>query len=229
MTTLRKSRGTSWENRIVKTINDYNKTIHKSLDIIPAGNKIYRPKRLYWKAKRLAPSSTHLPDVMITYDDKLFGVEAKSIAAQAYTIELEQLKNASNFLNMFPLYARQYVVAAWYFSSKIKIKKVLQKERREIRQVLVVWDKSTFDTFVQNNIDVIGITCSYHGTVRYRTKDTLTKKGVTKQHIFKETELNEYIKKEFPFTIFHSLSTFRSYFSQYSDMYAKTWTQDRMK
>jgi Holliday junction resolvase len=210
LTNIRRQRGYAWEVRLQDYFNE--------LDPIKREYSQHIPKTEFWNAARLAPSNTSMPDVVVTYKNKLFGLEAKSTAAKVRSVRLEQIDNASKIIRTFPLYDHSYVGTAWYFMRKTKHKfdGEITEQNRKIRIYLAIWENEVFRDFVDhypkyNKVKMID--CNYQGTIRYRTIGTL-RKFANVTDILDESDLNTEIKEKYPYEKFFSLEKFVTRYQQ---------------
>lgn len=98
---LRRSRGYGYEHRLVEKIN-----------AIPG-----------WQARRLGGSSTGLPDIVATNNDKsiLLTIEAKSGVGGALYVPPDQIERCELVDKMFSLYKERHIILAFKFLSKKRV------------------------------------------------------------------------------------------------------------
>ena len=165
-----------------------------------------------FKSKRLAPSSTSLPDVMVTYKNNLFAIEAKSTSSFNREVPYDQLENSSTFLELLPLYDNQYVGASWYFSRKGK-----DRNKKTIKRKIVIhtilWDNPTFLRMNNTYGKIINnVTCDYLGDIKFHLNfDPMRKRD--QLLIEQENFMNKKIKTAYPYryyrTLDHLVSAFK--------------------
>jgi len=157
-----------------------------------------------WKSKRLAPSSTSLPDVMVTYKNNLFAIEAKATSSFNREVPYDQLENSSKFLELLPLYDKQYVGACWYFSRKGK-----DRNKKTIKRKIVIhtilWDNPTFLKLNSTYGKIINnLTCDYLGDIKFHFNfDPMRKRD--QLMIEQENYMNQRVKTAYPYRYYETL------------------------
>ncbi len=113
MGNIRRSRGYSYEYSIVNRLNSRN-----------------------WIAKRLGGSSVGLPDIIAVNNNKaiLLVIEAKSGTGESLYVPSDQIERCFSIVKMFNYYNYKYVILAFKFLRKkrIKINNELSYEKRKL-------------------------------------------------------------------------------------------------
>ncbi|MGZ5471435.1 MAG: resolvase [Nitrososphaeraceae archaeon] len=113
MGNIRRSRGYSYEYSIVNRINNRN-----------------------WIAKRLGGSSVGLPDIIAVNNNKaiLLVIEAKSGTGESLYVPSDQIERCFSIVKMFRYYNYKYVILAFKFLRKkrIKVNNELSYEKRKL-------------------------------------------------------------------------------------------------
>lgn len=113
MGNIRRSRGYSYEYSIVNRLNTR-----------------------YWTAKRLGGSSVGLPDIIAVNNNKaiLLAIEAKSGTGESLYVPSDQVERCFSIVKMFRFYKYKYVILAFKFLRKkrIKINNELSYEKRKL-------------------------------------------------------------------------------------------------
>ena len=101
MGNIRRSRGYSYEYSIVNRLNNRN-----------------------WIAKRLGGSSVGLPDIIAVNNNKaiLLVIEAKSGTGESLYVPSDQIERCFSIVKMFRYYNYKYVILAFKFLRKKRIK-----------------------------------------------------------------------------------------------------------
>lgn len=75
-----------------------------------------------WQARRMGGSSTGMPDVMATWNEKdasiIYALEAKSGYDNNLYVPYDQVKRCIDMIDMFPTYNKKFVVLAFKFANK---------------------------------------------------------------------------------------------------------------
>lgn len=127
-----------------------------------------------WDARRLGGSSTGLPDIVAT-DRKtskpihLVTIEAKSGTRTVLEVREDQIKRCFTVCDFFSAYYYRWVVLAFKFSRKKRIRK--EFETRDLREYFVLVS-NRLPSLIEMNINHVW--CNYEGEVRIRTdNDTI--------------------------------------------------------
>lgn len=150
-------------------------------------------------AKRLAPSSISLPDVIATYQSNLIALEAKATTLHEREIELEQLINGLTILDVFPLYRNKYIGGSFYFSRKSKDYRG-RNIKRKIKLYTIIWEKDNFERLIHEyGYGVKTISCNYEGLLRFHLHSENRYDKLTKEH---EAFITKKINKNYPHFMF---------------------------
>lgn len=128
----RRRRGYNFEYRIVNAFND-----HKSKD---------------WHARRLGGSSTGLPDIVVTNNEKsiLYAIECKSGESNILYIPRDQIDRCKDITDkLLKTYKTRHIVFAFKFKSNKK------KGSRKLQYRFVIYDALRYSpnlTFIAYNI-----------------------------------------------------------------------------
>lgn len=97
---VRRSRGYNFENDMVKKVNGFGG----------------------WHARRFGGASTHMPDVIMTNNEKsiIAIMEAKAGTGESLNVDKEQLEKCLELQKMFSVYESQFIMLAFKFMSKNK-------------------------------------------------------------------------------------------------------------
>jgi len=105
---LRKSRGYSWEDTLVK-----------------------RFKSAGWKAVRLGSPSIHLPDVVAVKGSVIVALEAKAASENTIDIPGDQISRTLDFVDMFNAYPERKAIVAVKFLRKKRVATGRYKPRKK--------------------------------------------------------------------------------------------------
>lgn len=125
-----RGRGYTWEKTLVKRFN-----AHDYVPLIKEGP---------WSAMRLGGTTAYIPDVIATYTnthlkkDIMLGIECKSGTGTVLEVWDDQIDRCRTIGELFRAYRKRFVVLAFKFSKKKRVKK--EFEMRMLREYFVVID-----------------------------------------------------------------------------------------
>jgi len=130
---IRRQRGYTWEDKIVKRFNNLDD----------------------WSAFRLGSPSVSLPDVLVvsTKNRTIFAIEAKSGTGTTLQVPFDQIIRCLKWTRTFELYETRKVILAFKFLSKKRID-IGKYEGRQLREFFKVWDEA---------LPITNFICTYEG------------------------------------------------------------------